>query len=543
MPVWIGERDVQEQLLMYRSEYAPGMSLYRSRRQLLGSFLIRLSQPGALGTLAVMGGRWIPLLLGAALLVSSCSSSGQEGPSRSPDSTAAEATWSRVEPDVPASAIRISPGSSIQEAVDAAEEGSVFLLESGVHRLQQIEPRSGDTFIGEQGAVVSGAKLLEDFRHEGDLWVHKGLTFSGEERGRCRSEYPACQLPEDLFVDDELIQRVLTLEEVNEDTWFFDSGSGELWVGRDLSGGTVEVSVLPFAFGSDASGVTLDSLVVEKYASPAQRGALIPGAGWTIVNTEVRFNHGQGIRLARDLTISGSYLHHNGQFGVAGGGVGVKVIDNEISHNGTAGFNPFWAAGGTKFLHVTDLVLRGNFVHSNMGAGLWTDGGADGTTYEDNRVVNNEHAGIKHEISGSAIINGNYVEGNGFGNDVDLRGAGILVRESGPVTITGNTVVANRDAIVLLHQDDRNNPTPNRLTGVVVTDNDIAFDGGRIGYIGDVSEDDLGDDIVFEGNRYFGEENQRVFVVRRRSLNFASWKETAHDVGSVMEPRDSFPDS
>lgn len=492
---------------------------------------------------AEMGERWISVVLVGFLVASSCVGAGPDSSGTTRTTTHVEPEWSRAEPSIPPSGIRIPAGSSIQEAVDTAEEGSTFLLESGVHRLQQVEPKNGDTFLGEEGTVLSGARVLDAFRREGDLWVHEGVTVAGEERGRsaCRSEYPACSLPEDLFVDDELITRVLSVEEVDEDSWFLDPASGELWLGRDPAGRTVEISVLPYAFDGEANGVTLDGLVIEKYASPAQRGTVVAGAGWTITNTEIRFNHGQGVRLGPGLMLRDSYLHHNGQFGIAGGGVGAQIIDNEISHNGTAGFSAFWAAGGTKFLHVNDLVLRGNFVHSNWGPGLWTDGGGDGTTYEDNRVVGNEHAGIKHEISGSAKIVGNHVEGNGFGNSVDLRGPGILVRESGPATISGNRVVGNLDAIVLLHQDDRTNDTGNRLTGIEVTGNDIAFDGGRLGYIGDVSEDDLGADIVFADNRYYGEESATVFVVKGRALDFAAWKETAHDDGSVYEARDSFP--
>lgn len=486
------------------------------------------------------------MLLVGLFVVSSCVFTGREDPGSTRATTGTEPDtiepgWERAEIEVPTSAVRIPAGSSIQEAVDAADAGSIFLLESGVYRLQQIEPRDDDTFVGEEGAVLSGARVLDAFRQEGTLWVHGGVTAAGEERGRCKTEYPACSLPEDLFVDDELIKRVLSLDEVDEDTWYLDQDTDELWLGRDPEGHTVEISVMPFAFDGTGNGITLEGLVIEKYASPAQRGTVVAGGGWTIVNTEIRFNHGQAIRLGPGLTVRDSYLHHNGQFGIAGGGVGAKIVNNEISHNGIAGFSSFWAAGGTKFLHVNDLVLEGNFVHSNWGPGLWTDGGGDGTIYENNRLVGNEHAGIKHEISGSAEIVGNHVEGNGFENDVDLRGPGILVRESGPATISNNKVFGNNDAIVLLHDDDRTNDTGNRLAGITVTDNDIALDGGRIAYIGDVSESALGTDIVFEDNRYYGDEDATVFVIEGRTLDFGSWEEVAHDSDSAILTRDSFP--
>ena len=55
-----------------------------------------------------------------------------------------------------ASQVTISPGQSIQAAVNSHPEGTTFLLKAGVFRNQTVVPKSGDVFIGEKGAVLDG---------------------------------------------------------------------------------------------------------------------------------------------------------------------------------------------------------------------------------------------------------------------------------------------------------------------------------------------------------------------------------------------------
>src|ERR1700738_4249693 len=49
----------------------------------------------------------------------------------------------------PAGAIAVEPGASIQAAVDLGGEGAAFCLKKGVHRMQVIRPKSGQSFYGE----------------------------------------------------------------------------------------------------------------------------------------------------------------------------------------------------------------------------------------------------------------------------------------------------------------------------------------------------------------------------------------------------------
>jgi hypothetical protein len=97
----------------------------------------------------------------------------------------------------------IFPGEDIQSRVDAVMPGTTFLLKSGVHRMQSIVPRDGDTFIGEPGTILSGARLLTTVARSGSFWVTADQTQEGPRKGNiaegvCRASAPRCGYPEDL---------------------------------------------------------------------------------------------------------------------------------------------------------------------------------------------------------------------------------------------------------------------------------------------------------------------------------------------------------
>ena len=69
----------------------------------------------------------------------------------------------------PEGAIEIFPGDDINSIVDNNPEGTTFIIKAGVHRMQEIWPKNGNTFWGETGAILNGGKVLTDFGQEGGL--------------------------------------------------------------------------------------------------------------------------------------------------------------------------------------------------------------------------------------------------------------------------------------------------------------------------------------------------------------------------------------
>ena len=267
------------------------------------------------------------------------------------------------------------PGQDIQAAVNSFPAGTSFLLKAGTHRMQSITPKDGMTFAGEPGTIVSGARVLDSWTRQGGYWVASGQTQQGRVESHCYSDAPACGYPEDLFKDDALLEHVTSLGGVAPGKWYFDYGADKVYVADDPSGRRMEIGVTSQAFGGSASNVTLRGLIVEKYATPTQSGAIqASGNGWVIQDNEVRWNHGTGIRGGSGGKIVHNNIHHNGQMGIGGWGQkNMLVQDNEIAWNNTAGYSDAWEAGGTKFAGTDHVSVINNHSHDNFGPGLWSD--------------------------------------------------------------------------------------------------------------------------------------------------------------------------
>lgn len=387
--------------------------------------------------------------------------------------------------------IEIRPGQTIQAIVDAAPPRSVFVLKAGVHRLQSIEPRAGDTFTGEPGAILSGARLLT-FRQSGSYWIATGQTQQGAREGHCKPGVPRCTFPEDLFVDDERREHVGSLSAVRPGTWFFDYAADTIYLAENPAGRRVEASVTPAAFiatGQVVTGVTIADLVIEKYANAGNTGAIwAPNSvGWTIEGNEIRWNHAAGLMCGARMQVRNNQFHHNGQVGLGGyQAADVRIEGNEITGNNTAGFDPYWGAGGVKIVGASGVVMRGNRVERNGGPGMWCDFDCQNALFEQNTVQDNEQAGIFYEVSFGAVIRNNTISRNGFGVADGPAQAGIFVAASKDVVIHGNTLVDNASGIVAFQEDRGRSPlrgTPFAVENLDVYDNTITLKQGITGLI------------------------------------------------------------
>jgi hypothetical protein len=446
----------------------------------------------------------------------------------------------RIQSDTGGNYVDIAPGEDIQARIDQLPAGTAFRLNAGVHRLSAaLVPKSKTTFTGEPGAVLSGSRRLTTFSRSGSYWVAAGQTQQGPRPGVCWSDRPRCAYPEDLFIDDVPLDHVASLAEVRPGTWHFDYGADRIYFADNPSGKRVETSVARAAFSGNASDVTIADLTIEKFANPAQAGAIAgeSSTGWTVRESDIRFNHGIGLRIGHRMKVLGNRLHHNGQMGIGGVGDNVLVEDNEIAYNNIAGYEAGWEAGGTKFVKTNYLVVRNNFSHHNDGPGLWTDIDNLHTLYEGNRVEDNRRTGIFHEISYAALIRDNVVKRNGFGNSGWLWGAGILVAASPDVEIYGNTVEDNADGIAGVQQARGAGAYgPYETSNLWVHHNTITMSVGLTGF-----SQDLGDDayytsrnIRFDHNTYKLGAAARYFAWRNGERTEAEWRQYGHDVNGTI---------
>lgn len=425
---------------------------------------------------------------------------------------------SAVAADEATDVVVISPGEDIQSVVDAHVPGTSYLLLPGIHRMQSIEPKDGDSFTGETGAVMSGAVRIGPFVRRGGIWLAGADSASASPTGRCEKDQngestDVCTYLEDLFFDSKPLRRVATRNGLESGAWYFDYDKGLVLLADNPRGWEVEISLMRRAFHGTARDVVISGLIIEKYASPAQSGAVHGehGAAWTLRHNEIRFNHGAGIRTGAAMRIVDNHIHTNGQIGLVGTGDNIQIEGNILSHNNYAGFSTSWEAGGAKLVKTTNLVVRGNCVHDNVGTGLWTDISNIHSLYEGNRVFANSSDGIHHEISYDAVIRDNTVFANGHGYDSWLYGAQILVSTSQNVEIYGNHVEVAPDygdGIVLLQQERGDGPYGEwRTSGNRVHGNLVIYRGenGVSGAAGDYDNEAL-----FSSGNHFNDNSYKA---------------------------------
>ncbi|MBD3392749.1 MAG: hypothetical protein GF418_11670 [Chitinivibrionales bacterium] len=370
--------------------------------------------------------------------------------------------WCIAAPLAKPDTVRLHVGDSFQDSVNAHTSYTVFLIDSGVHRVQNVVPGMANSFVGDSGAVMSGARVLTDWVQRGHYWAHGGQTQPKTDYyGECEQGYESCIYPEDLYMDSEFMKRVLSLDEVTAGTWYLDYDKDSVYMADDPGGHVMEISTARRSFGGPALHVTVKNLVIEKYAAPSQRGAIdgdYPGDGWHIENCEVRLNHATGIQIrGRGAVIRNNYVHHNGQkgIGVLSGGDSCVIENNEIAYNNFLKSYSFgWEGGGVKVVWASNVTIRGNYAHHNHGAGLWCDINCSRILYEANRCEYNAAEGIFHEISDTATIRCNVVRFN-----ASAIGANIQVGTSSNTQVYGNVVEVSPDHGhgIIVVQIDREN--------------------------------------------------------------------------------------
>jgi parallel beta-helix repeat protein len=425
--------------------------------------------------------------------------------------------------------VAVEPGDDLAALAREHPPGTVFWLRAGVYRMQSVEPRRGQVFVGESGAVLDGSTVLNGFVPTGDLWAVGGQTQGpGRSGGECVPGAPACGFPEMLYLDGAPLFQVAAKRHVRSGTWYFDYEDDTIYLGDDPAGHVVETSWVPHAFAGTEPDVEIRNLVVRKYASPPTFGAVRANgaSGWVVADSEVAYNAGVGIQLDAGGRALGNFAHHNGEKGISARGRGAVIRGNEIAWNNNGGFDSQWAAGGAKFVLCEDLVVVDNHVHDNAGPGLWADIDCAGIRIEDNVVEDNAGPGIRVEISREALVRGNRLARNGTG-----WGPGISIASSSDVEVADN--VLDEDTILAVHADrDDGRYGPRLLENLWVHDNTLAWTRGATGLIVAGRDDSFftSRNNRFSGNEYRSLPSGTPFRWDDRELTFEAWQRAGNDV-------------
>jgi hypothetical protein len=437
--------------------------------------------------------------------------------------------------------VPLRPGDPVPKLVADAQPGTTFCFEPGVHRISEvIKPHDGMSFIGAPGAVLRGSRVLTGWRSKDGRWAVGGQARLFVAHGRCADESDdSCARGESLFLDGTPLREVDARDDVGTGRFFLDEETGELVISDDPSGRLVEWTVAAQAIvglepnWSPAEDVTVKGLVVEQFGGIAQHGALDSeeATGWVVEGNEVRNNHGAGICTDGGSVVRGNDVHHNGQLGLCGSGSTLLIEGNHVHHNNTEGFKVEWEAGGSKWARTEGLTVRGNYVHDNVGFGLWTDIDNVDVRYQANLVEDNTYGGIFHEISYSATVTGNTIRRNGFSYADWGYGAGIIIAHSSDVVVRGNLLEGNYNGISLLQQSR----DEHRLEDVLVSYNTIR--GGATGIWQDVGDRSIftSRGLVYRDNLYLRDGQEPRFVIDDASdRTWEEWRAAGQGAGSLL---------
>lgn len=349
-----------------------------------------------------------------------------------------------------------------QTVINAHPAGTAFTVQAGIHR-DNISPRTGDKYTGEFGAVFSGAIVLTSPLGTGPwhyINQHQQLPYDTAGGAAYRDGFDASGHPENVYYDDQMLQMVSSIGAGGPGKAFFDYPNATIYIWDNPSGHTVECSVLQTAVAAANVGASYSGIIFEKYASLTQGASVTLGGGNVMTNCEVRLCHYAGVETGPGAQFIGGYVHHNGVFGFVGSGSNALIQGVEIAFNNTVNVNgqPFWGAGGAKWVQSSGLVVQGCTSHDNDGPGLWTDINNINVTYDGNTCYNNTFCGIFQEIGYDAIIKNNVCSNNGS-TIASLYGkwpqaANICFCDSRNVQIFNNTCNDGYWGISFL-QDDR----------------------------------------------------------------------------------------
>lgn len=351
--------------------------------------------------------------------------------------------------------VHLAPTDDVAAIVSASPEGTTFVLGAGIYHNLTITPKSHQTFIGLDGAVLDGSIEITGWQQSGDVWS-AGYPEPGWSHGEGRDGM--AQYTEDLLIDGQPLVRVASMAELSESTFYYENGT--VFTLADPTGKTTRALSTPVAFvGGDTTGATIVNLTITNYASPAQRGAINAHetSNWTLSDLVVTGNHGAGVAAGDGMLIHGGSYSNNGQVGIHAYDTTGLVIDGVVaSGNNYAGFSETWDAGGIKILTSDHVIVRNSDIGNNMGIGLWLDWDNKDVIIENNYIHYNKYLGLFYEASYDAVMRGNTVVNNNQNHyAVGYWGSDVFVTSSSNVTIIDNIVWSEIGQGIGLEQSPR----------------------------------------------------------------------------------------
>ncbi len=346
--------------------------------------------------------------------------------------------------------------------------GDTIRIREGLYR-GALRPRSpGLTIEGCRGeeVIISGARVLQtDWTPAGEAW----------QAERYRPRYGFGDTYDENFVvaDGAFLRPAETRESMTPQTFLVQEdryGSPRMLLRlRDdhrPDSSRIEVAVHDVLFGpSDGTpcrdtnptepGHQVRNLIFRHAANPAQTGAVcVWGEGGLLEDVRVEDTNGRGVEVwGHRHVIRRVQASSHGHLGIGGGCKECLVEDVTADGNNWRGHDPFWEAGGGKWVYTERTVFRRFVARDNDGPGLWLDGASSDNLIREANLSGNLVSGLQLELGSDR----NRVEDSRIsGTRRDgWAAAGILIMATQGTVLFGNEIFGNEGSGLWVRVDAR----------------------------------------------------------------------------------------
>ncbi len=422
-----------------------------------------------------------------------------------------------------------SPYASLTKAVSVTGSGGTIVLRGGVYREGSM--KSDDTGADNSTLKTITKKLtIQAYPHE-QVWLDGTVVVSGwvadggggfrydnspsrflckynastspcyQSASQINASYPMAGSPQMVFIDSVPQTEVASRAAATAGgTFFFDTGTNQLYLGSNPNGHTVEVTIQRKAleFSVSSGGSQLLGVGIRRYGSVQNPGSVggyyanamvvvSNGSNGTVIENSLFFQSAsKGLLVSgtqNDIVRNNVFLE-NGMNGVdVNASSGLSFTGNRIVSSNSEHFSILSGAtaviAGSKMVGLSGSTISDNTFEDNDGTGWWCDVNCSGVTVVRNISRRNNLHGFYYEISHSGVLASNLAYSN--------KGYGIKV-SSDNTQVYNNTLARNHQAI-LVYQDNRDNPL---VTGVTVKNNIFSNNDGTSAQLFDTLQDSQG---------------------------------------------------
>jgi len=267
----------------------------------------------------------------------------------------------------PSGAIDIWPGQSIQSTVNGYAGATTFCLRAGVHGLtSSITPKTGNTFVGEYGAILDGTN-----------WSTTDATQAAFRAHNQDIDYVTIRN----LVIRNMPQRGIHAYYYMADNWTIENN--EIGPNKDVG--------LVFGGSATIKNNYIHHNTYSGYMGPYAHNATLEG-------NEIAYNGWQQkVMESANVTFRNNFVHHNTGAGIwfDSDNTGTLVEGNRVEDNGNAGV---WYEIGS------GVIIRNNSIRRNADTGVFISTSKNAQIY--NNTLEDNFRGITYFVNCPSVGGG-----------------------------------------------------------------------------------------------------------------------------------------